>query len=62
MPDPESGTYSTAERASYRFPPCEQCGGRTIGSWIDAGDMASTEPKWIPGTYRCALACGSRPS
>lgn len=56
----DQDTYTTAERSSYQWPPCPECGGGTIGQWVSVNDISSTEDKWIPGTYRCANASSHR--
>lgn len=52
MPN-EQGLYSRAERDAYESPPCPQCGGPTVTTWIPAGGLNDPPDHWLPGTYRC---------
>jgi hypothetical protein len=55
MPD-DAGRYNALEQRDYQSPPCPECGGRTIQTWIDATGVADPigANLKIPGTYRCA--------
>jgi hypothetical protein len=46
-------TFTTAQRASYRPPPCPHCGRTPIFQWVKEEGITDVEPTWVPVKHRC---------
>jgi hypothetical protein len=51
----EARKFTDAERASFRAPPCEVCGGGgpVEVDWVDNSDAASSIRRWSLGSHHC---------